>query len=1231
MHRIRAEDKLEVMRVENDTCKARLIALQDEFKQMENMVRNLLEYKNKMDQIKQEKESVAANYKNEAQKLQNSVRFLEQENKTLKSKVQLYELQTGVRLDDFDKSRLLLERLKKMEVENSQLVLENEQQRMQYEKCLDEIAGQVVQALLMQKSLRSECMNLQGRVQDLEQQNRYLSAMVSDKVRFASDSMLQSVPSGRKWKFKNASGQPMKNASYQSLPIQSGMPKGNMSRSHDSVKSAPNNANDWTSEMGMYDMNGMPELSVPPPWLRDKLNGLQSDAGQEEKPQEAMQTRVETEFPANNGSPKMKRVGLGANNKNTNIQWWMHRSSESVRPPGGLYRNHSRSYSASEVPTRDYPDERSVSPRSDTLKPYMSKTGSHNNTVSVKNNLEAGKRDSLTVGLADYEAYSKAILNGDHSALTVKSTGEAKPRTYAGTPQVEKLSFPTRAGANVNILQNMMSAMSREGSPSRPNTLQIGKTNNNMKTLEQYLEEPDTPTPILTKIQAAKAKSNLMKDTNSSSSSSSSGSNGYATFSEITPSPNQEIQAKFSVGKLQEKKHTSVTEKSSGGSATAAEQKRNGERMLSAPGSPASSQMSHSAENVFRPGNKEGNAFRPGNRDEGYSSMSSEALSEKMQQDKESALRLQANKESRQVENGRRDASLVQPQSQSQAAKPKHDLHSEAGMHTTFDPQRGDVLPNQLQHQKCNNVELHSSNSSIESASLGKVKDIRKFFESSKKQQSRESPPTLAGEKLHNLQSKNHCPDIRTEPARKTHYPPSSAGERDTSSLAYHIQAADANMSHQVYNPKQKGPVNDPSSSVGKMKMTTKDKCNIPTSRQEVLPDKALHQGPEEPDLNTSMAEFGEEWLDMCNEQHGAEDTASQVFTSEDVFLNENMALDIENKFRNDFYSLCHASSDGDKVTSKKYCGGSQSLPSPRSGGESMAGFNDSFATDKDCGEEFGEISKQIEDLSKTVDDLQKSLSSLSDADADVSSPASVKMVPEKDSGQRDPPRLLAEMCWNRSWTKQEPQGKAHSVDLTNPEERANLLDALVGNVTTSDSEVEKSGQKKDKKMKKKNGHPKVVRSLVKRRPSLDRNFFVRCGTEEETALAQFNFLQEIGSPEGRRRPLPQAMDNPEERGQQMFHGSPEGRRCPIPQPVDNPEDRGQQVCQDSGDPEKGNQTVSQNLPDSLQAVESELTQNNRYSAITYIETEADTLSLSDSCCESFSSSCVSINDATEL
>ncbi|CAL1537817.1 unnamed protein product [Lymnaea stagnalis] len=55
------------------------------------------------------------------------------------------------------KTKLSLERLKMEKVESSSLVLEmeNEQQRQRYEKCLDEIANHVVQALLARSFLDS--------------------------------------------------------------------------------------------------------------------------------------------------------------------------------------------------------------------------------------------------------------------------------------------------------------------------------------------------------------------------------------------------------------------------------------------------------------------------------------------------------------------------------------------------------------------------------------------------------------------------------------------------------------------------------------------------------------------------------------------------------------------------------------------------------------------------------------------------------------------------------------------------------------------------------------------------------------------------------------------------------------------------------------------------------------------------------------------------------------------
>ncbi|CAL1540154.1 unnamed protein product, partial [Lymnaea stagnalis] len=50
-----------------------------------------------------------------------------------------------------EKTKLSLERSKMVKVESSSLILENEQQQQWYEKCLDEIDNQVVQALLAHK------------------------------------------------------------------------------------------------------------------------------------------------------------------------------------------------------------------------------------------------------------------------------------------------------------------------------------------------------------------------------------------------------------------------------------------------------------------------------------------------------------------------------------------------------------------------------------------------------------------------------------------------------------------------------------------------------------------------------------------------------------------------------------------------------------------------------------------------------------------------------------------------------------------------------------------------------------------------------------------------------------------------------------------------------------------------------------------------------------------------
>ncbi|KAH1176176.1 hypothetical protein KIL84_020910 [Mauremys mutica] len=88
-------------------------------------------------------------------------------------------------------SQELLQRLRELEAENSALAQANENQRETYERCLDEVANHVVQALLNQKDLRQECLKLKKRVFDLERQNQTLSDLLQQKVQLTSGSLPQ--------------------------------------------------------------------------------------------------------------------------------------------------------------------------------------------------------------------------------------------------------------------------------------------------------------------------------------------------------------------------------------------------------------------------------------------------------------------------------------------------------------------------------------------------------------------------------------------------------------------------------------------------------------------------------------------------------------------------------------------------------------------------------------------------------------------------------------------------------------------------------------------------------------------------------------------------------------------------------------------------------------------------------------------------------------------------------
>ncbi|XP_025053361.1 nck-associated protein 5 isoform X5 [Alligator sinensis] len=141
--RLESEKRLREVTLESERSRAQMRGLQQQFSRMEETVRNLLQNQGPTDQ-------------------------------------------NGERTVDI---------MKVYQAENSALALENENQRQQYERCLDEVANQVVQALLTQKDLREECIKLKTRVFDLEQQNRTLSVLFQQRVKPASDLLLQKLHS----------------------------------------------------------------------------------------------------------------------------------------------------------------------------------------------------------------------------------------------------------------------------------------------------------------------------------------------------------------------------------------------------------------------------------------------------------------------------------------------------------------------------------------------------------------------------------------------------------------------------------------------------------------------------------------------------------------------------------------------------------------------------------------------------------------------------------------------------------------------------------------------------------------------------------------------------------------------------------------------------------------------------------------------------------------------------
>ncbi|KAM6893709.1 nck-associated protein 5-like isoform 2-T2 [Xenentodon cancila] len=201
--RLESEKRLREVTEESELGRAQMVSLQQQFSRMEETVRSLLQNQGVLEQTAVDTVDIMKAYKDklseEVQKLQDG---LEEKGPPPVAKGQPdvaltldAERDASQAEEDKDKAKLLLERLKALEEQNSVLALENESQREQYERCLDEVANQVVQALLTQKDLREECLKLRTRVFDLEQQNRALSIVFQQRIKPASDLLLQKLHS----------------------------------------------------------------------------------------------------------------------------------------------------------------------------------------------------------------------------------------------------------------------------------------------------------------------------------------------------------------------------------------------------------------------------------------------------------------------------------------------------------------------------------------------------------------------------------------------------------------------------------------------------------------------------------------------------------------------------------------------------------------------------------------------------------------------------------------------------------------------------------------------------------------------------------------------------------------------------------------------------------------------------------------------------------------------------
>uniref|UniRef100_A0A674GJN3 NCK associated protein 5 n=1 Tax=Taeniopygia guttata TaxID=59729 RepID=A0A674GJN3_TAEGU len=142
--RLESEKRLREVTLESERSRAQMRGLQEQFSRMEETVRNLLQSQGSSGQNGEGTVNIMKVYQEKLS--EDSRRCKEGMEKNRTQADEDSQSESSSTEEEKEKTKLLLERLKALEAENSALALENENQREQYERCLDEECQQNVKS-----------------------------------------------------------------------------------------------------------------------------------------------------------------------------------------------------------------------------------------------------------------------------------------------------------------------------------------------------------------------------------------------------------------------------------------------------------------------------------------------------------------------------------------------------------------------------------------------------------------------------------------------------------------------------------------------------------------------------------------------------------------------------------------------------------------------------------------------------------------------------------------------------------------------------------------------------------------------------------------------------------------------------------------------------------------------------------------------------------------------------